>query len=192
MSRFTMIVALTGALLAGAATAMAQTAPTGQFGQRTSGGGYVPSTNDPGCAGLLCNPLPSINAAGGPARNPSEVAPPPACQGLLCSMTPYSMQRPYTAAEAAEVERQRAAAQAQIAAAPPPEAAAPVRHVRKRRKVARAAPAKAAAAKAAPVKAAPVKAAAAKAAPVAAHRTAAPVAAAPRTAAPVDDVQSLR
>ena len=176
MSRFTMFVALMGAFFAGAATAVAQTAPAGQFGQRTAGGSYVPSTNDPGCSGLLCNPLPSVNAAGGVARNPSEVAPPPPCQGLLCSMTPYSMQRPYTAAEAAEIERQRAAAQAQIAAAPPPEAAAPVRHVRKRRKVARAAPAKAA----------PVKAAAAKAAPVA------PVAAAPRTAAPVDDVQSLR
>lgn len=178
MSRFTMMVALTGALLAGVAPAMAQTAPAGQFGQRTAGGNYVPSTNDPGCAGLLCNPLPSTNPGGGPARNRSEVVAPPPCQGLLCSMTPYSMQRPYTAAEAAEIERQRAAAQAQAAAAPPPEAAAPVRHARKRRKMA-----KAASMKAASTKGAPMKAAAAKAAPVAA---------APRTAAPVDDVQSLK
>ena len=178
MIRFTMTVALAGALLAGVGGAVAQTAPTGTFGQRTSGGAYVPSTNDPGCEGVLCNPLPSV-VPGGSAGRPSEVAAPPPCQGLLCSATPYSMQRPYTAAEAAEIERQRAAALAQQAAAAPPPEAAPVRHMRKRRKVAKVA-------KAAPVKAA----AAAKAAPA----KAAPAPAEARTPAPAsaDDVQSLR
>ncbi len=171
MSRFTTIAALLCAVLVGSASAFAQTAPTGQFGQRTSGGAYVPSTHDPGCAGLLCNPLPSTTP-GGVASNPSEVAAPPPCQGLLCSVTPYSMQRPYTAAEAAEIERQRAAALAQQAAAAPPEAA-PVRHVRKRRKIAKA-----------PAKARPVRAAAARSAPSVPVRTAAPAAA--------DDVQSLK
>ena len=180
MSRFKITVALAAAMLPGVllavvGTASAQTAPTGQFGQRTSGGNYVPSTNDPGCSGILCNPLPSVNASGGPARNASEVAPPPSCQGLLCGLTPYSMQRPYTAAEAAEIERQRAAAQAQAAAAAP-EPAAAVRHVRKRRKVAKVAKV----ARSAPAKTATVKAA--------------PAAPAARTAAPAsaDDVQSLR
>jgi hypothetical protein len=168
MSRFTMTVALAGVLLAGLGAASAQTpAPTGQFGQRTASGGYVPSSHDPGCAGLLCSPLPSTTGPGGVARNPSEVAPPPPCQGLICGLTPYGMQRPYTAAEAAEVERQRAAAQAQIAAAPPPEAAAPVRRVRKHRKVV------------------------AKVARTAAPK-AAPAAAAARTPAPADEIQSLK
>ena len=182
---FTLAVGLLAGGLAAGGIATAQTAATGQFGQRTSSGAYVPSTNDPGCAGLLCSPLPSANAAGGPARNPSEVALPPPCEGLLCSVTPYSMQRPYTAAEAAEIERQRAAAQAQAAAAPR-ETAAPVRHMRKRRRVAKAAPMKAAPIHAASMHTAPARAAAAKAAPAPAP------AATARTPAPVDDVQSLK
>lgn len=135
MSRFTIKVALAGAALSGVVLfgvdgAAAQTAPSGQFGQRTSSGTYLPSTSDLGCAGILCNPLPSSSPSGGIARSPSEVAPPPPCQGLLCSLTPYSMQRPYTAAQAAEAERQRAAAQAAAPYAPAP---APTRHARKRR-----------------------------------------------------------
>lgn len=136
MSRLTVTrLTLAASLLVGVAAtsgpALAQQPATGQFGQRV-GNTYLPSTNDTNCVGLLCNPLPSVNASGAPARNQSEVAPPPPCQGLLCSLTPYGMQRPYTASEAAAVERQRAAAQAQAAA--PAEPMASVRHARKHRK----------------------------------------------------------
>lgn len=131
-TRLTMAASLLVGVAATSGSALAQQPATGQFGQRV-GNTYLPSTNDTNCVGLLCNPLPSVNASGAPARNQSEVAPPPPCQGLLCSLTPYGMQRPYTASEAAAVERQRAAAQAQAAAAPA-EPMASVRHARKHRK----------------------------------------------------------
>ena len=107
-------------LLAGAASAQ----EPGRYGARV-GNTYLPSTHDSNCGGILCSSLPTDPA------NPTRVVPPPSCEGLMCSMTPYGMQRPYTAADA---ERDRAAARAQAAAPLPAEPAAPTRRSRKVRK----------------------------------------------------------
>ena len=51
-----------------------------------SPGVYVPSTHDPGCRGLICaDPI-------DPSHPPP---PPPPCEGLICGLTPYGMERPY-------------------------------------------------------------------------------------------------
>lgn len=113
------IVASALAGLALVAPARAQE-PT-RFGARV-GNTYLPSSHDSNCGGIICNSLPLDPA------NPARVLPPPSCEGLLCSATPYGMQRPYTAADA---ERDRAAARAQAAAQPPAEPVAPSRRSRK-------------------------------------------------------------
>jgi hypothetical protein len=57
----------------------------------------VPSVYSPGCAGLLCQ-----------SGDPRVQQPPPPCQGLICGMTPYSMQVPVTAAEAQRIQAKQA------------------------------------------------------------------------------------
>ena len=77
---------------------------------------YPPSSHDPGCGGIFCNPIdPQV-----------PQAPAPPCQGLLCSLNPNAFQPPLTAAQAQEAQR----AQAEAAAAAP-SATPPIKKVRK-------------------------------------------------------------
>ncbi len=61
---------------------------------------YPPSSHDPGCGGIFCNPIdPQV-----------PQAPAPACQGLLCALNPSAFQPPLTAAQAQEAQRAQAEA----------------------------------------------------------------------------------
>ena len=77
---------------------------------------YPPSSHDPGCGGIFCNPIdPQV-----------PQAPAPACQGLLCALNPSAFQPPLTAAQAQEAQRAQAEA-----AVPAPPASPPSKKVRK-------------------------------------------------------------
>lgn len=79
-------------------------------GARAAGGSYVPSTHSPGCKGLLCDSDDPRRAPGAP--------PPPACEGLLCVVSPYALQRPVTAGDVQRIQEEQARATAAAAAAP--------------------------------------------------------------------------
>ena len=77
---------------------------------------YPPSSHDPGCGGIFCNPIdPQV-----------PQAPAPSCQGLLCALNPSAFQPPLTAAQAQEAQRAQAEA-----AVPAPPASPPSKKVRK-------------------------------------------------------------
>lgn len=78
----------------------------GQEPGAMAGSSYLPSTHTKGCSGIICD-------GNDPERAPGAAAP-PACQGLICGMTPYSMSRPVTAAEAQRIQQE----QARVPAAP--------------------------------------------------------------------------
>ena len=117
--------ALSGLMLAGSADAQQA---QGSYGA-IAGHSYVPSSNDAGCSGLLCNPV----APADPSR-PNVPSAPPACGGgLLCEALPFSVGRPFPTADAVAAERARAEATAAAAAQPEPAPAKPMRKHRKRK-----------------------------------------------------------
>ena len=107
--------------------------PRAQTYGAMAGHTYIPSSNDPGCGGVLCNPLPPAD----PAR-PTVPIPPPLCGGgLLCDVFPYNMGQPFPSSDSVAAEKARAAAATAAAAAAPQQEppAAPAKRLRRHRKV---------------------------------------------------------
>lgn len=106
MTRFLVCAVAAATILAAGPVARAQQDP----GARAAGGSYVPSTHSPGCKGVLCDSDDPRRAPGAP--------PPPACEGLLCVVSPYALQRPVSAGDVQRVQEEQARTAAAAAAAP--------------------------------------------------------------------------